>query len=64
MPSSSIEVLERGRGGEWRGRPIDIMRCLSPKYGCTILAALESNYIMSKNVEIWGLLVEMTKFGI
>jgi len=58
-----LPQLRYWRGGG-EGRPIAIRRCLSPSYSCTILAAFESNYIMSRIVEIWELLVKMSKFGI
>jgi hypothetical protein len=51
---SSIEVLERGRG--WETYCDNEM--LVPKARLYYLGSFESNYIMSRNVEIWELLVE------
>jgi hypothetical protein len=59
MPSS-IEVLERGRRGEtYRHKEM-----LVPNVQLYYLGSFESNYIMSRIVEIWELLVKMSKFGI
>ncbi len=44
---------------EGMGDLFAIMRCLSPTYiRFYYLGGCESNYIMSRNVEIWELLVE------
>jgi hypothetical protein len=59
MPSS-IEALERGRGGETYCHN----EMLVSKVLLYYLGSFESNYIMSRNVEIWELLLEMSKFGI